>query len=54
MLILLNKDIKLLLIFNVLSNNSLARHFNHAPQFPFGFQSLQTIIGNSMMTIDIF
>ena len=39
--------------FNLLTNNSLARNFNLAPQFPFGFQFLQTIIGNSMMNIDI-
>ena len=40
--------------FNLLTNNSLARNFNLALQFPFGFQFLQTTIGNSMMNIDIF
>ena len=40
--------------FNLLTNNSFARNFNLAPQFPFGFQFLQSIIGNSMMNIDIF
>ena len=32
--------------FNMLSNNLLTRHFNHAPQFPFGFQPLQAIMMN--------
>ena len=39
--------------FNLLTNNSLTRNLNLAPQFPFGFQFLQTTIGNSMMNIDI-
>ena len=40
--------------YNMLTNNSLAQYFNHTPRFPFGFQSLQTIIVNSMMNIDLF